>query len=81
MVAGKSYDIDSCELEASKHFKVKWMRKWNWDYWELREAISNSLVEKVGKKKFEAFCSGGKKIIFVYYREFETIFVISGAEG
>jgi len=38
-------------------------------------------MERVGKQKFEAHYKGSRKIIFVYYREFETIFVISGAEG
>ena len=60
------------------------MRKWNWDFIDLREAIKNAYkVEKVGKKKYEAYAEkkGSKKIIFVYYSEFDTIFVISGSEG
>jgi len=35
-------------------------------------------------RKFEAFLKGkegSKKVIFVFYPEFETIFAISGAEG
>lgn len=61
------------------------MRKWNWDYVDLRDAIKNAYkIEKVGNKKYEAYCkekANSKKIIFVYYQEFETIFVITGAEG
>ena len=79
-----AYDIDACELEASKHFRNRYMREWNWDYVYLREAIKIAVVEKVGKNKYEAFFrdkEGSKKIIFVFYKEFNTIFVISGAEG
>lgn len=79
------YDIDACELSASKHFKNRYMQKWDWDYTDLRDAMRNAhKVLKVGKNKFEAFTGGkkdGKKIIFVYYKEFNSIFVISGTEG
>ena len=78
------FDIDSCEIEASKHFKNKWMRKWDWDYAELRDAIRGSEVVKKGAKKYEAFNrskSGSRKIIFAYYKEWNALFVISGAEG
>ena len=81
----KSYDIDSCKIDASKHFVLDYMKKWDWDYTDLRSAIREAhKTEKVGKKKFEAYVRKGgdsKKIIFVYYEEFDTIFVISGSEG
>jgi len=60
------------------------MRKWNWDYADLREAIKNAYkVDKVGKKKYEVYVrkKGLKKIIFAYYTEFDTVFVITCAEG
>jgi len=78
------YDIESCSIEASKHFRNKYMRKWNWDYKDLRDALREAHIGRVGKDKFEAVRKGkegSKKIIFVYYKEFETIFVISGSEG
>jgi hypothetical protein len=79
------FDIESCELVASKHFRNKYMRLWDWDYLALREAIKNAhRLEKVGKTKFEAYCrerGKSKKIIFVYYPEFNSLFVISGSEG
>lgn len=81
MAEEKAFNLDSCAIEASKHFKNKYMRNWNWDYRELREALKEAKIERVGKQKFEAHYKGSKKIIFVYYREFEAIFVISGAEG
>lgn len=81
MSAGTNYDIDSCELEVSKHFKTKYMRKWNWDYKDLRDAIKEAKTVRVGKNKFEAFYGNKQKIVFVYYPEFNAIFVISGAEG
>ena len=77
-------DIERCEIDASKHFILKYMKKWGWDFSDLREAIKNAhKIEKVGKKKYEAYTKkdGSKKIIFVYYFEFETIFVITGSEG
>jgi hypothetical protein len=80
----KSYDIDTCELEVSKHFRNKYMRRWNWDFIDLREAIRDAdEVHKVGKKKYDAYLRkrGSKKIVFVYYSEFNTIFVITGSEG
>ncbi len=80
----KEPDAHSCNLSVSKHFRNTWMRKWDWDYHILRDAIANAYrVEKSGKYKFEAFTrkKGGKKIIFVYQWETDTIFVITGSEG
>ncbi len=78
-----SYDINTCRIDVSKHFRNKYMRNWNWDLFDLREAIKNAYkVEKTGKVKYEAYTmkGGSKKIIFVYDKEFNTIIVISGAE-
>jgi hypothetical protein len=85
MVHSLPFNLDSCELVASKHFRNKYMREWNWDYRDLREAIKNAYrLDKAGKNKFEAYCKEkgrSKKVIFVYYFEFNSIFVISGSEG
>ncbi len=80
---GLDFDIESVEMIASKHFKNKYMYKWNWDYRDLRKAIKESRVEKVGKEKYEAFVnwSGGKKIVFVFYKFENQLFVITGSEG
>ena len=77
------FDLDSCELIASKHFKNKYMNKWNWDYTDLRRALKEANAIKVGKEKYEAFLKwkGGKKIIFVHYNFEKQVFVISGSEG
>ena len=78
------YDIETCELEASKHFKNTWMRRWDWDYLDLRNAIRDAYTtEKVGKEKYEIYVRkrGEKKLIAVYQWEFETLFVITGSEG
>jgi hypothetical protein len=80
----KPFDIDKCKIETSKHFKNTWMRKWDWDYHDLREAIRDARnIKKMGKKKFEIYVrkKGEKKIIAVYYIEFDTIFIITGSEG
>ncbi len=61
------------------------MKKWNWDYLDLRRAIKGAYrMDKVGNNKFEAYCkekTKSKKIIFVFYQENDTILVITGAEG
>ena len=78
------YDIDNCDIDVSKHFRNKYMRKWNWDMLDLRRAIKNAYkIDKLGKKKYEAYTdrNSSKKVIFVYYKEYKSIFVISGAEG
>lgn len=79
----QEYDIDKCEIDVGKHFRNKDMRNWNWDMFDVRDAIKNAYkVDKVGKIKYEVFTkkSGSKKIISVYYKEYDSIFVISGAE-
>ena len=51
---------------------------------DLRNSIKNAYkIDKVGKKKYEAYTdrSSSKKIIFVYYKEYDSVFIISGAEG
>jgi len=60
------------------------MKKWNWDFFDLRTAIREAYnIEKVGKKKFEIYIrkKGEKKIIAVHYLKFQTLFVITGGEG
>ena len=71
----KYFNIDTCSLEVSKHFRNTWMKKWNWDFFDLREAIREAYnVEKVGKKIFEIFVrkKGEKKLIAVHFQEFQT---------
>ena len=80
----KYFNVDKCKLVANKHFKNTWMRKWDWDYHDLREAIRNTYkTKKIGKTKFEIYVrkKGEKKIIVIYYIEFDTIFIITGSEG
>lgn len=52
---------------------------------DLREAIRTAYkIDKCGKKKYEAYVrgkEGSKKLIFVYYLEFDTLFIISASEG
>ena len=70
----KDFDVDKCQIDASKHFMLKYMKKWDWDFNDLREAIKNAYkINKVGKKKYEAYIKkdGSKKIIFIYYFEYD----------
>ena len=70
-------------LRPSKHFQNTWLRKWNWDIHELRNALKEHYkIEKVGKDKYEVYIKQSKKsrkIIFVDYAN--EIFIITGAEG
>ena len=80
----KDFDVDKCQIDASKHFMLKYMKKWDWDFNVLRDAIKNAYkIDKVGKRKYEAYVKkdGSKKIIFVYYFEYDSIFVITGSES
>lgn len=80
----RAYDIDNCAIEPRKHFRNKYMRQWGWDMFDLRQAIKEAYtIDQVGKKKYEAYTkkgAGSEKIIFVYDKEDNVIFVISGAE-
>ena len=78
-----NFNLEAVKIEASKHFVLKYMKKWDWDFIDLREALKHARIEKVGKKKYEAYVrkKGSKKIIFVYYFEFDTIFIITGSKG
>jgi hypothetical protein len=60
------------------------MRKWDWNYHDLREAVRDAhQIKKIGKKKFEIYVRKKveKKIIAVYYTEFDSVLIINGSEG
>jgi hypothetical protein len=60
------------------------MKKWDWDYEDLRDAIKHAYrTKKIGKKKYEIYIrkKGEKKVVVIYYWEFETLFIITGSEG
>ena len=68
----------------TKHFRNKYLKKWNWDMIDLRNAIKEAYqVDKVGKEKYEVYVrkNGSKKIILAYQQMEDTLIVISGAEG
>lgn len=76
--------IDECSLYVSKHFRNTWMKKWDWDFHDLREAIRDAYrIEKMGANKFEAYVrkKGNKKLIMIFEARERTIFVITGTEG
>jgi len=78
------WDINTVIINISKHFALKYMRKWSWDFHDLRDAIREAYkVEKVGAIKYEIYVQKGgfKKIILVYYDEEKEIFCITGSEG
>ena len=84
MVKVMEFNITSCKIEVTKHFRNKYMKHWGWDFVDLRQAIQEAYaVERVGKKKYEIYSDkkGSKKIICAYYKEFETLVIISGSEG
>ena len=72
------------EILPSKHFRNTWMRKWDYDMYDLRNALKEAYkIEKVGKSKYEAYTryksKRSRKIIFAVSED--TIFIITGAEG
>ena len=72
------------EILTSKHFRNTWMRKWDYDMHDLRNALKESYkLEKVGKSKYEAYTryksKKSRKIIFTLMED--SIFIITGAEG
>jgi hypothetical protein len=78
------FDIDRVSISVSKHFRNTWMRKWDWDQLDLREALRESYrTIKTGKDKWQVFIrkKGEKKLVIVYDEETEEVFVITGAEG
>ena len=72
-------------IRPSKHFRNTWLRKWDWDITDLRNAIEECYKKvKIGNKKYEIYTKNrskkrSKKIIYVEYED--EIFIISGTEG
>jgi len=78
------FDIDEVSIDVSKHVRNTWMRKWNWDQFDLREALREVYkASKAGRKKWELFIrkKGEKKLVIVYDEQTEEVFVITGSEG
>ncbi len=78
------WEIRSVKLIATKHFALDYMRRWGWDYHDLRDAIKEAYkVQKVGKNKYEIYVqkAGFKKIITAYWKEGDELTCISGSEG
>ena len=78
------FDLDEVSIDVSKHFRNTWMRKWDWDQVDLREAIrATHRVSRVGKNKWKLFVRkrGEKKLVIVYEAGPGEVFVITGSEG
>ena len=78
------FGIDRILISVSKHFRNTWMRKWDWDQLDLREALRESYrTTKTGKDKWQVFVrkKGEKKLVIVYDKQTEEVFVITGTEG
>jgi len=78
------FDPDEVHIVASKHFRKTWMRRWGWDYADVRDALRNAhRVARAGRTKWEAFVrkKGNKKLVLVYDEEIQEVYVITGAEG
>jgi len=74
--------IETVKLAATKHFALKYMRTWGWDYHDLRDALSAPFrVDKIGTVKYEVYVrkSGEKKIITVYLCDEDTLLCISAS--
>jgi len=78
------WDAETVKLTVTKHFALKYMRTWDWDFHDLRDAIRDAYtVEKAGNEKYEIYVqkSGFKKIITVYYSDDNEFVCITGSEG
>ena len=78
------FDIDDLSIDVSKHFRNTWMRRWDWDQFDLREALREaSGASKTGKGKWEVSTRkrGEKKRVIVYDEQTEEVFVVTGTEG
>ncbi len=78
------FDIDEVTIDVSKHFRNTWMRKWNWDHSDLREALREAYkASKAGREKWEIFIRkrGEKKLVIVHDEQAKEVFVITGVEG
>ena len=78
-------DINGYKIRPSKHFVLGWMRKWDYDIDSLRRALESTYkINKVGKKKYEAYTRAkgkSRKFIVIKDEEYKEIFIITGAEG
>lgn len=82
--ASLPFDPDAVRIDASKHFKKTWMRKWGWRYLDVREAIRDAYrVSQAGGPKWEVFTrkKGEKKLVIAYDEANEEVYVITGGEG
>jgi hypothetical protein len=78
------FDPDEVSIDVSKHFRNAWMRKWDWDQVELREAIrATHRVSRVAKNKWELFVRkrGEKKPVIIYESGPGEVFIVTGSEG
>ncbi len=78
------WDVETVKISVSKHFALKYLRRWGWDFHDLRDAFREAYkIEKVGEIKYEIYVQKGgfKKVILVYYDFEEEIFCITGSEG
>ena len=78
------FDVDHVHIDVGKHFRNTRMRKWDWDQYDLREAMREAYkVSRAGKGKWEIFVrkKGPKKLVIAYEAGTDEVFVITGAEG
>jgi hypothetical protein len=78
------FDVYRVHIDVGKHFRNTWLRKWDWDQFDLREAIREAYkLLRVGKGKWELFVrkKGHKKLLIAYEVGSDEVFVITGAEG
>ena len=78
------WNIKIVTLAVTKHFSLDYLRKWGWDFHDLRHAITNAYkIDKIGKSKYEIYIrqSGYKKIISVYYDLEKKLLCITGSQG
>ncbi len=78
------WQIETVDITVSKHFALKYMRKWNWDFHDVRDALRHAYeIKKVSQHKYEIYINkkSYKKIITIYYHPEQKLFCITGSDG
>ena len=78
------WHIESVKLIATKHFALKYLKQWGWDFHDLRDAIREAYrIDEAGHSKYEIYVqkSGYKKIITVYYETEAELLCRTGSQG
>ena len=76
------WNIESVRLCVTKHFSLKYLCAWGWDFHDLRDAIRNAYaIEKESNNKFDVYINKGgyKKVVTIYFDTEEKLLCVTGS--